>query len=116
MTATALALEPELIEHEVDAAMQYLETEWWLEGAGGRRLELADSSRGRVAPCAGDCGRGGPEGKPMCEWCWRHVPGGLRRALFRAWHRRQRGPNNPEWCDQYRLALDLCLAEARETV
>jgi hypothetical protein len=115
MTTAALALEPELIEHEVDAAMQYLETEWWLEGVGGRCRGLVDSTR-PVVPCPGDCGRGWPDGKAMCESCWRHVPGALRKALFRAWHRWQRGSDNLEWSEQYRRALDLCLAEARETI
>jgi hypothetical protein len=112
----ALALEPELIEHGVDAAMQYLETEWWLEGVGGPRLELVDSTRRLVVPCPGDCGRGWPDGKAMCELCWQHVPGALRKALFRAWHRRQRGPSNPEWREQYRLVLDLCMAAVGETI
>jgi hypothetical protein len=116
VTTTALALEPELIEHEVDAAMQYLETEWWLEDLGRRCGQLVDSTRKPVAPCPGGCGRGWLGGKAMCQRCWQHVPGALRKALFRTWCRWQHGPDNPEWSEQFRRALDLCLAEARETI
>jgi hypothetical protein len=112
-------LEPELIEHEVDAAMQYLETEWWLEGASGRRLEvveLVDPTRRSVARCHGECGRARTDGKALCERCWQHVPEVLRKALFRAWHRWQREPGDADRHERYRSALDLCIAEAGETV
>ena len=118
MTTTALALEPELIEHEVDAAMAYLETEWWLEGVDGRRSEFVESTRRPVAPSPGDCdcdrGSGSRDGNAMCELCWQQVPTALSEALARAW-RQQREPSNPERREQYRLALDLCIAEASET-
>src|SRR3954454_18717055 len=53
-----------------------LETELWLEGVGSRRLnllELVVPSRPPDAASPGDCGRSRPDGKMMCEQCWRHV-------------------------------------------
>lgn len=119
MTATALALEPELIEHEVDAAMQYLETELWLEGVGSRRLKLLElvvPSRPPGAACPGDCGRSRPDGKMMCEQCWRHVAPAQRHALFRVWHRRQPEHHNPVSCPAFQSGLGHRVGDEVEPV
>ena len=63
MTTIALALEPELIEHEVDAAMQYLVTERWLQVNRGRRRELVDSTRRPVVGCPGRLAESCPTGR-----------------------------------------------------
>jgi hypothetical protein len=108
MTASAVALEPELIEHEVDAAMKYFEIEWWLERAGsprGESLTSTCSGSPLLAPCPGQCGRTCPEAMAMCELCWQHVPPGLRQVLFAVWRHWQEDPGNPQVRQKYRACL-----------
>jgi hypothetical protein len=72
-------------------------------GAASRRPPpwRPGSGRGR----AGACGRNQPDGKALCESRWQRVPAAPKEALFRARHRRQREPSNPEKREQYRLTL-----------
>ena len=83
---------------------------------GGASTVAGLATREQMRRCQGACGRYQLDGKAMCEACWKRVPAPLEEALFRAWHRWQREPSNPERREQYRLTLDLCIAEAEKTM